>query len=57
MMTFVPWMRPCTRTLALTGATPAVVGRALGHATTETMAAYVDIVRESMDEEMQRAAF
>lgn len=39
------------------GSTPAVVGKALGHATAETMGVYVDLAREAMDEEMQRGAF
>ncbi len=39
------------------GATPAVVGKALGHATAETMGVYVDLARGAMDEEMQRGAF
>ena len=38
------------------GATPAVVGKALGHESTETMAVYIDLARERMDEEMQNAA-
>lgn len=38
------------------GASPAVVGAALGHATTETMAVYEDVARERMDEELQRHA-
>jgi len=38
------------------GATPAIVGKALGHASPETMAVYADLAREAMDEEMQRAA-
>ena len=37
------------------GASVTVVGKALGHATTETMAVYEDAAREAMDEEMQRA--
>ncbi len=37
------------------GATPTVVGKALGHASTDTMAVYVDLARERMDEEMQQA--
>ncbi len=39
------------------GSTPAVVGKALGHATAETMGVYVDLAREAMDEEIQRGAF
>ncbi len=39
------------------GATPAIVGKALGHETTETMAIYLDVAREAMDEELQRATF
>jgi site-specific recombinase XerD len=38
------------------GATPSVVGRALGHASSDTMAAYTDLARERMDEEMQQGA-
>jgi site-specific recombinase XerD len=38
------------------GATPAVVGKALGHASSDTMAVYTDLARERMDEEMQKAA-
>jgi site-specific recombinase XerD len=38
------------------GATPAVVGKALGHASSDTMAVYIDLARERMDEEMQRGA-
>jgi site-specific recombinase XerD len=38
------------------GATPSVVGRALGHASSDTMAVYTDLARERMDEEMQRGA-
>ncbi len=38
------------------GATPAIVGKVLGHASPETMAVYVGMVREAMDEELQRAA-
>ncbi len=36
------------------GATPAIVGKALGHETMETMAVYVDLAREAMDAELQR---
>ncbi len=36
------------------GATPAVVGKALGHASPETTGIYVDLAREGMDEELQR---
>ncbi|MGI8507840.1 MAG: tyrosine-type recombinase/integrase [Gemmatimonadaceae bacterium] len=39
------------------GATPAIVGTALGHASPETTSIYVDLAREAMDEEMQRGAF
>ncbi len=39
------------------GATPAVVGTALGHASPETTGIYVDLAREAMDEELQRGAF
>jgi site-specific recombinase XerD len=35
------------------GATPAVVGKALGHASSDAMAVYTDLARERMDEEMQ----
>ena len=38
------------------GATPAVIGKALGHASSETMAIYADLARERMDEELQRHA-
>jgi site-specific recombinase XerD len=38
------------------GASTTVVGRALGHASSETMAVYTDLAREVMDEEMQRGA-
>jgi integrase/recombinase XerD len=38
------------------GATPAVVSKALGHESAETMDIYLDIAREEMDAEMQRAA-
>ncbi len=38
------------------GATPIVVGRALGHASSDTMSVYTDLARERMDEEMQRGA-
>jgi len=38
------------------GATPEIVGKALGHASPETMDVYVDMAREVMDAEMQRAA-
>ncbi len=37
------------------GATPAIVGTALGHASPETTSIYVDLAREAMDEELQRA--
>jgi len=39
------------------GATPAVVGKALGHQSPKTTEIYVDLAREAMDEEMQNAAF
>lgn len=39
------------------GATAAVVGKALGHASSDTIAVYTDLARERMDEEMQRGAF
>ncbi len=35
------------------GATPAVVGKALGHASPDTIGIYVDLARESMDAELQ----
>ncbi len=35
------------------GATPAVVGKALGHASPETTGIYVDLAREAMDAELQ----
>ena len=64
---FASWCDPCAaeapilakeqHALAKRGATPAVVGKALGHETTETMAVYVDIAREEMGAEMQNAAF
>lgn len=38
------------------GATPAVVGKALGHASSETTSIYVELARALMDEELQRAA-
>ncbi len=38
------------------GATPATIGKALGHASSDTMAIYADLVRAAMDEEMQKAA-
>ncbi len=38
------------------GATPAIVGAALGHATTEAMAVYVGMAREAMDAALQRGA-
>jgi hypothetical protein len=34
------------------GATPTIVGKALGHASSDTMAVYTDLARERMDEEM-----
>jgi site-specific recombinase XerD len=39
------------------GATPAVVGKALGHESTGTMAVYTDLAREEMDAALQRATF
>jgi site-specific recombinase XerD len=38
------------------GASTAVVGQALGHASSDTMAVYTDLARERMDEEMRRRA-
>ena len=38
------------------GATPAIVGKALGHASPETTRIYVALARDQMDEELQRAA-
>lgn len=38
------------------GATPTVVSKALGHASSDTVAVYTDLARERMDEEMQKAA-
>ncbi len=38
------------------GATPTVVSKALGHASSDTMAISTDLVRERMDAEMQRGA-
>jgi site-specific recombinase XerD len=38
------------------GATPAVIGKALGHASPDTVAIYTDLVRERMDEELQQYA-
>jgi len=37
------------------GATPVIVGKALGHESAETMGVYIDLARAMMDEEMQRA--
>jgi len=39
------------------GATPAIVGTALGHASPETTSIYVDLAREAMDEELQAASY
>ncbi len=39
------------------GATPAIVGTALGHASPDTTSIYVELAREVMDAEMLRAAF
>ncbi|MDQ2785657.1 MAG: tyrosine-type recombinase/integrase [Chloroflexota bacterium] len=39
------------------GATPAIVGTALGHASSDTTSIYMDLAREAMDEEMQRGVF
>lgn len=36
------------------GATPAIVGTALGHASPETTSIYVDLARDAMDAELQR---
>jgi site-specific recombinase XerD len=38
------------------GATPVIVGKALGHASPDTIAVYTDLARERMDEELQRHA-
>lgn len=38
------------------GATPAVIGKALGHSSPDTVAVYTDLVRERMDGELQRHA-
>jgi site-specific recombinase XerD len=38
------------------GAIPAVIGKALGHASPDTVSVYTDLVRERMDEELQRHA-
>jgi site-specific recombinase XerD len=39
------------------GAAPAVVSTALGHASPDTLGVYVELARDLMDEELQRAAF
>lgn len=39
------------------GATPAIVGTALGHASPETTSIYVGLAREAMDEELQAARY
>lgn len=39
------------------GATPAIVGTALGHASPETTSIYVGLAREAMDEELQAASY
>ncbi len=38
------------------GATPTIVGTALGHASPDTTSIYVELAREAMDAELQRAA-
>lgn len=38
------------------GATPATISKALGHASSDTMAIYVGLARDAMDEELQRGA-
>jgi len=39
------------------GATPAVVGKALGHGSPETTGIYVDLARDAMDAELQAASY
>lgn len=39
------------------GASPAVVGKALGHESAETMAVYLDSARDAMDAELQAAGY
>ncbi len=39
------------------GATPAVVGTALGHASPDTTSIYVDLARDAMDAELQAASY
>ena len=39
------------------GATPAVVGKALGHASPDTTGIYVDLARDAMDAELQAARY
>jgi integrase/recombinase XerD len=39
------------------GATPAVVGTALGHASPETTSIYVELARDAMDAELQAAGY
>jgi len=39
------------------GASPAVVGTALGHASPETTSIYVDLARDAMDAELQAASY
>jgi site-specific recombinase XerD len=38
------------------GETPAVIGKALGYASPDTVAVYTDLVRERMDAELQEHA-
>lgn len=38
------------------GATPATIGKVLGHASPDTMAIYTDLARDAMDEDLQRGA-
>ncbi len=42
--------------MLMRGASPAIVGTALGHESTETMEIYVAIAREEMDSDLQNAA-
>jgi len=39
------------------GATPAIVGTALGHASPDTTSIYVELAREAMDAELQAASY
>ncbi len=39
------------------GATPVILGAALGHASPDTTGIYVDLARDAMDEEMQAARY